>query len=79
MIEENGMRQPEDDRRDDDADSLVETSEEETNEHEVLYEDAVLFGERMPGTTLQPETQGDDPLIAELGEDGDGDLSPEDL
>ncbi|MCR2812466.1 hypothetical protein NQ166_02680 [Microbacterium sp. zg.Y1090] len=28
---------------------------------------------------LQPETQGEDPVVAELGEDGEGDLSPEDL
>ncbi|MBT2484111.1 MULTISPECIES: hypothetical protein [unclassified Microbacterium] len=27
---------------------------------------------------LQPETQGDEPLEAELGEDGEGDLAPED-
>lgn len=28
---------------------------------------------------LQPETQGVDPLVAELGEEGEGDLAPEDL
>ncbi|MFS0866594.1 hypothetical protein AB3M83_04565 [Microbacterium sp. 179-B 1A2 NHS] len=28
---------------------------------------------------IQPESQGDDPVVAELGEDGEGDLSPEDL
>lgn len=28
---------------------------------------------------LQPETQGEDPAIAELGEDGEGDLAPEDV
>jgi hypothetical protein len=33
----------------------------------------------LPGGGIQPESQGDDPLIAELGEDGEGDLSPEDL
>jgi hypothetical protein len=27
----------------------------------------------------QPESQGDDPLESELGEDGQGDLAPEDL
>jgi len=31
-----------------------------------------------PTDTQQPETQGDDPLEAELGEDGQGDLAPED-
>ncbi len=33
----------------------------------------------LPGSTDQPETQGADPVVAELGEDGEGDLSPEDL
>ncbi|WP_091488801.1 sugar ABC transporter ATPase [Microbacterium pygmaeum] len=33
----------------------------------------------LPGATVLPETQGDDPLAAELGEDGQGDLAPEDL
>lgn len=27
----------------------------------------------------QPESQGEDPLIADIGEEGEGDLSPEDL
>jgi hypothetical protein len=27
----------------------------------------------------QPETQGEDPLVAELGDEGEGDLAPEDL
>lgn len=31
-----------------------------------------------PTDTEQPETQGDDPLEAELGDDGQGDLAPED-
>ncbi len=33
----------------------------------------------LPGDALQPETQGTDPVDAELGEDGQGDLSPGDL
>ena len=33
----------------------------------------------LPASAMQPETQGVDPLDAELGEDGQGDLSPEDL
>ncbi|GAA4197101.1 hypothetical protein GCM10022219_24490 [Microbacterium oryzae] len=32
-----------------------------------------------PGAGLQPESQADDPIIAELGEDGEGDLAPEDI
>ncbi|KJQ52483.1 hypothetical protein [Microbacterium sp. SA39] len=31
-----------------------------------------------PSDVEQPETQGDEPLEAELGEDGQGDLAPED-
>jgi hypothetical protein len=31
-----------------------------------------------PTDVEQPETQGDEPLDAELGEDGQGDLAPED-
>jgi hypothetical protein len=32
-----------------------------------------------PSDGLQPESQGDDPVAIELGEDGQGDLAPEDL
>ncbi|WP_322411338.1 hypothetical protein [Microbacterium invictum] len=35
--------------------------------------------EAYPDEVLQPETQGDDPVAAELGEEGQGDLAPEDL
>ncbi|GEM_PF-774883 len=33
----------------------------------------------LPSEERQPETQGDDPVAAALGEDGQGDLAPEDL
>ncbi|MFK0402860.1 sugar ABC transporter ATPase [Microbacterium sp. NPDC090225] len=33
----------------------------------------------LPSSGLQPETQEGDPVIAEIGEDGEGDLSPNDL
>jgi hypothetical protein len=32
----------------------------------------------LPAEFRQPESQGDDPAIADLGEDGQGDLAPED-
>jgi len=35
--------------------------------------------EDLPAGRAQPETQGQDPVIAELGEDGEGDLADEDL
>jgi|UPI0003A2B322 hypothetical protein len=33
----------------------------------------------LPSSTAQPESQGEDPLIADIGEEGEGDLGPEDL
>jgi hypothetical protein len=33
----------------------------------------------LPGWAVQPETQGTDPVDAELGDEGQGDLAPEDL
>ncbi len=33
----------------------------------------------LPREAAQPETQGEDPVVADLGEDGEGDLAPEDL
>lgn len=33
----------------------------------------------LPGSEPQPETQGEDPVIAELGDEGEGDLSPGDV
>lgn len=33
----------------------------------------------LPTTGEQPDTQGADPVTAELGENGQGDLAPEDL
>ncbi len=35
--------------------------------------------ETYAATDIQPESQGQDPVVAELGEEGEGDLSPEDL
>jgi len=40
---------------------------------------AAVGGQLGSPSGLQPETQGDDPVIAELGEDGEGDLAPEDI
>lgn len=33
----------------------------------------------LPGSAVQPESQGLDPVVAELGEDGEGDISDVDL
>ena len=41
-------------------------------------DDEIPFAD-LPDADLQPESQGEDPLVVELGENGEGDLSPEDL
>jgi hypothetical protein len=41
-------------------------------------EDEIPFVDQ-PDAELQPESQGEDPLLIELGEGGQGDLAPEDL
>ncbi|MGO1507631.1 MAG: sugar ABC transporter ATPase [Microbacteriaceae bacterium] len=41
-------------------------------------EDEVPF-EDLPAPGAEPDTQGDEPVDAELGEEGQGDLAPEDL
>ena len=46
---------------------------------EIPADDDQIPASDLPGSGVQPDTQGDDPLEAELGEDGQGDLSPEDL
>lgn len=33
----------------------------------------------LPSQAVQPETQGADPTLADIGEDGQGDISPQDL
>lgn len=35
--------------------------------------------ETYAASDIQPESQGEDPVVVELGEEGEGDLSPEDL
>ncbi|MBA8817187.1 hypothetical protein FHX48_002285 [Microbacterium halimionae] len=42
-------------------------------------EDAEIPAAALPNRAIQPETQGDNPVAAELGEEGQGDLAPEDL
>jgi len=49
-------------------------------EEDVEAEDDVRWeaeGDDIPDDA-QPESQGEDPLLAALGEDGNGDLAPED-
>ena len=41
--------------------------------------DDVIPGSEPHGVEPQPESQGDEILLAEMGEDGEGDISPEDV
>lgn len=50
--------------------------EEDVEAQEHVAFEARDFG--VPGDA-QPDTQGEDPLVAELGDDGQGELSPGDL
>jgi len=50
---------------------------EEDDERAV--DDSEIPASDLPDAAEQPETQGMSPLLAELGEEGNGDLAPEDL
>lgn len=40
--------------------------------------DDEIPSEDLHGSNSQPESQGEDPVIADLGDEGEGDLAPED-
>ena len=44
-----------------------------------FHDDDEIPAEDLPSPESQPETQGEDPVIAELGDEGEGDLSAADL
>lgn len=46
---------------------------------EIPSPDDEIPAEDLPGFAAQPETQGEAPNVAYLGDEGQGDLSPEDL
>lgn len=46
---------------------------------EIPADDDDIPASDLPASEAQPETQDEDPVVAELGEDGEGDLAPEDL
>lgn len=54
----------------------TETDDDDFAAEEQREEEAEGFG---ISDEAQPDTQGEDPLEAELGEEGQGDLAPEDL
>lgn len=46
---------------------------------ELASDDDDIPAADLPSAEEQPETDGTEPLIAELGDEGQGDLAPEDL
>lgn len=46
---------------------------------ELAAPDDEVPAEDLPGSALQPESQGTDPLLADIGEDGEGDLGTGDI
>lgn len=46
---------------------------------EIPADDDQVPADDLPGFAEEPDTQGSSPVAAELGEDGQGDLGPEDL
>lgn len=46
---------------------------------EIPAPDDDIPAESLVTDAAQPETQGEEPIVAELGEDGEGDLGPADL
>ncbi|MET0295858.1 MAG: sugar ABC transporter ATPase [Microbacterium sp.] len=46
---------------------------------EIPADDDEIPAEDLPGFAEEPDTQGASPVEAELGDDGQGDLAPEDL
>lgn len=45
---------------------------------EIAAADDEIPAEDLHGSNSQPESQGEDPVIADLGDEGEGDLAPED-
>lgn len=56
----------------------TDASATELSPDEVEVDDTQIPLEDLPTSRVQPETQGEDPVIAELGEEGEGDLGPGD-
>ncbi|PFG30040.1 hypothetical protein [Paramicrobacterium agarici] len=62
--------------RDDDATSTG--AQDDAAQQEWERTDGEIPAEDPPRTMVRPETQGVDPVIADLGDEGEGDLAPED-
>lgn len=63
----------------DELDDLAQATAIGADPAEIPDADDQIPASDLPGDASQPESQGDSPLEAELGDDGQGDLAPEDL
>lgn len=60
----------------DDLDAATGTGDDPA---QVPTDDEEIPAADLPVEDAQPETRGNEPLVAELGDDGEGDLAPEDI
>lgn len=60
-----------------DPSELDETTPTGDDPAHLATDDTEIPAEDLPADVAQPETQGEDPLIAELGEEGNGDITDE--
>lgn len=61
------------------GEDVDETTATGADPDELPSVDDEIPAQDLPTSGLQPETQEGDPIVAEIGEDGEGDLSPNDL
>jgi hypothetical protein len=61
------------------VDELEEPTATGGDPDEIPSSDDEVPAEDLPGPGLQPESQGEDPTTADLGDDGQGDLGPGDV
>ncbi|MBS0024496.1 sugar ABC transporter ATPase [Microbacterium paraoxydans] len=61
------------------ADELDTATATGRDPDEIPDPDDEVPAEDLPGSGPQPESQGEDPVLADLGEEGQGDLGPGDV
>jgi len=62
-----------------DPDLLNEATATGADPAQIPADDDDVPATDLPPDEAQPETRGDDPIVAGLGEDGEGDLAPQDI
>lgn len=64
-------------------DGITEVGDDEATQPlqdgDATVEESEIPPEDQPPSERQPESQGADPFVAEVGDEGEGDLSPGDL